>query len=60
LAPEKLALLSVRLGSSLHFVFEVIAAISVAAFLVGLFFPKGKIAGRSRAVSLPAEVSGSE
>lgn len=51
LAPEKLALLSLRLGGALHVVFEVIAGIAVAALVAALFFPKGKIAKRVEVVS---------
>jgi len=53
LPPEKLALLSLRLGGALHVVFQVIAGISVVALVAGLLFPKHRIAKRSEPASMP-------
>lgn len=48
LAPEKLMLLSLRLGGALHLVFQVIAATSVVALIAGLFFPKATLTKREQ------------
>lgn len=58
LDPQVLANLGAALSSALHGIFWIVAAITVASFLVGLFFPKSAHVsqlGTARASAAPAQ-----